>query len=110
MKFKHNIVKSTDRGLYIENKDFFEIPKVKNTIIENKISKILNKRKNTINFELDKEQFEKYKKWEETLPNVDFGAAGGGLHFIFTPTGLGTLIKVKRDDGYELDLTDFENW
>jgi len=59
-------------------------------------------------FELTKEQEEKYEDWRKSLPYADFGAVGGGETFHFTPTGLGTLVKVTRDDGYELDLTEWE--
>lgn len=38
------------------------------------------------------------------------GAIGGGLTYSFTPTGLGTIIKVKHSSGAELDLTFYEGW
>jgi len=65
------------------------------------------------NFTLTDQQFEKYVKWRDELENRDpkyFGAAGGGYSFIFTPTGLGEIVTVKRDDGEELDLTEWEHW
>lgn len=37
------------------------------------------------------------------------GAIGGGLTYHFTPTSLGTIVKVTYRD-QELDLTDWENW
>jgi hypothetical protein len=37
------------------------------------------------------------------------GAVGGGLTYTFTPTGIGTIIKVKSYD-FELDLTDYNNF
>lgn len=52
----------------------------------------------------------KYKKWRNKLPKKDYGAIGGGTWFMFCPTGIGTIIKVRRDDGKELDLTDVDNW
>lgn len=63
-----------------------------------------------MNFELSEEQTAKYEAWHKTLKRVDYGAAGGGYSFIFTPTGLGDIIKVRRDDGEELDLTEIEKW
>lgn len=59
-------------------------------------------------FELTEEQVKKYKEWRATLPKADFGAVGGGTSFIFTPTGIGTIVFAKRDDGYEIDLTEWE--
>jgi len=38
-----------------------------------------------------------------------FGAIAGGMTYSFTPTGLGTIIKVKYGNE-ELDLTDYDNW
>jgi len=63
------------------------------------------------NFELTDEQMEKWEEWKETLPKLDeghFGAVGGGYSFEFTPTGIGTLVKAKRADGHEIDLTEWE--
>jgi hypothetical protein len=61
-------------------------------------------------FELSEEQNKKFASWYDSLPDAYYGAVGGGLHFVFTPTGLGTIVCVKRDDGYEIDLTDWENF
>lgn len=64
--------------------------------------------KETMNFELSKNQEDKYKQWRKSLPPVDYGAIGGGYSFQFIPTGLGSIIKVVRDDGHEIDLTEDE--
>lgn len=37
-------------------------------------------------------------------------AIGGEFTYCFTPTGLGTIVKVKHYQGEELDLTDYESW
>lgn len=37
------------------------------------------------------------------------GAIGGDVKYCFTPTSLGTVVKVESW-GYILDLTDYENW
>lgn len=66
-------------------------------------------------FELDNKQMEKYINWYNkhkqncSLHQKD-GAIGGRESFVFTPTGLGIIIKVKCACGGELDLTDYENW
>jgi hypothetical protein len=59
-----------------------------------------------MDFELTPEQEQKYQEWEDTLP-IDYSKA---ITFHFTITGIGTVVKVSRDDGYELDLTEWENW
>ena len=60
---------------------------------------------------LDEGQKERYAKWINDLPECpDSGAIGGSYTWSFTPTGLGMIIKIKRFDGYELNLTDVENW
>jgi len=61
-------------------------------------------------FKLTNEQEQKYKNWRKSLPKAYFGAVGGGYTFHFTPTGIGTIVKVTRDDGFELELTEWENW
>jgi len=66
-------------------------------------------------FELSESQLERYDRWKESLPKLDsghFGAAGGGYWFKFIPTGIGTIVKVGRDDCPEndLDLTDWDGF
>ncbi len=66
-------------------------------------------------FELTDEQEKKYEEWRESLPYLDeghFGAAGGGYSFVFTPTGLGMLVKATRadNDAHEIDLTEWEHF
>jgi len=40
-----------------------------------------------------------------------YGAIGGGLTFSFTPTGLGTVVKVTESLTKEtIDLTDYGQW
>lgn len=60
-------------------------------------------------FTLGEEETKKFLEWKETLPKREAGAIGGAFTFFFTPTGLGTITKVKYFDDYELDLTD-DNW
>ena len=88
-----------------------------------------------MNFSLTKEDYAKIDKWltEVVYPpivaeqkkdpeiagllfkssnGVEYpyeGAIGGGLTYHFTPTSLGTIVKVTYRD-QELDLTDWENW
>ena len=46
--------------------------------------------------------------WDEGFPYG--GAIGGGLTYEFSPTSLGLVTKVRYHGGYELDLTDYEDW
>jgi hypothetical protein len=47
--------------------------------------------------------------WEMGYPYT--GTIGGGTTFEFTPTGLGTVVRVKDAiTGEELDLTDYDFW
>ncbi len=57
-------------------------------------------------FTLDEEQTTKFDKWrkekKDTLPQA---AIGGAYSYIFTPTGIGTIVVVECVDGTKLDLT-----
>lgn len=47
--------------------------------------------------------------WESGYPYG--GAIGGSLTFMFTPTGLGVVTKVRDAfTGQELDLSDYGDW
>ncbi len=61
-------------------------------------------------FELTEKQYKKFLKWYKKQPKHDYGAIGGGYSFIFTPTGLGHIIKARTDDGNEIDLTEIDKW
>ena len=69
--------------------------------------------KSKMSFELYESQFKKYVEWHEKLEETNpkyYGAAGGGYSFIFTPTGIGDIVRVRRDEGEELDLTEEDTW
>jgi hypothetical protein len=61
-------------------------------------------------FELDEEQVKKYQAWRKKLKKLPPATIGGGETFCFTPTGLGTAVTVKRVDGEEINLTDYDKW
>lgn len=47
--------------------------------------------------------------WEDGYPYT--GASGGDLTYMFTPTSLGIVVKVKYGLTEEIiDLSDYENW
>lgn len=52
-------------------------------------------------FSLTESQTQKYIKWRLSLPKK----ADSKYEFIFTPSAIENVL-VKRDDGYELDLTE----
>lgn len=44
-------------------------------------------------------------------PQAYYGAIGGELTYLFTPTSLGVVVRVKHAvTGAELDLTDYASW
>lgn len=60
-------------------------------------------------FKLNKEQVAKYQEWDKKHPSEYIATIGGGTNFIFTPTGLGVVVTVKKiiDGGIlTLDLTE----
>jgi hypothetical protein len=66
-------------------------------------------------FHLTTEQVRRYKVWQSTLVTADtkMGAIGGAFSFVFIPTTLGTIVKVRfscNGKESELDLTDYSEW
>lgn len=61
-------------------------------------------------FHLTKEQLQKCVKWKNSLPKKHFGAIQGEYSFVFTETTLGEIVKVKRVDGFEIDITDYDSF
>ena len=66
-------------------------------------------------FKIDDEQMKKLKSWIEIHRTTCWyfknpGAIGGGLSYIFTPTGIGESLKVKCICGEQIDLTDMDKW
>lgn len=59
-------------------------------------------------FELSDRQWRLARKWMEENQKSS-GAIGGQFSFVFTPTSLGMIVKVKDADS-ELDLTDYDLW
>ena len=55
-------------------------------------------------------QLEQLEKWKATLPKPPLTAIGGEFTYSYTPTGLGTVVRVKNWDGREIDLTDYDEW
>jgi hypothetical protein len=61
-------------------------------------------------FELTEKQLKQLKEWQDELEPLKVGGIGGGTWFMFCPTGLGNIVKVRREDGQEIDLTDTDSW
>lgn len=62
-------------------------------------------------FYLDVKQLVSFNKWHKEHKQVCeltyAGAIGGRLTYSFTPTGLGTVVRVKCACDEEIDLTDY---
>ena len=67
---------------------------------------------NIMSFYLNENDKVKLHKWREEHDSGCFiqykGAIGGGLTYCFTPTSIGTVIKVKCACGEEIDLTNYD--
>jgi len=66
-----------------------------------------------MSFSLDEKQELKLSKWKKKhIKKCKSRPSTEGVRFtyIFTPTGLGMIIKVKCLCGKEINLTDSTNW
>lgn len=61
-------------------------------------------------FELTDKQVEKIKKFHPKCKKKYTGSIGGGMKYIFEPTGLGNIETFICVCGKELDLTDVSKW
>ena len=64
-------------------------------------------------FELTQKEIKRKNKFLKKHPVDYHGAVGGGYSIKFTPTGIGTLVRVIVKSGnkkYSKDITDFESW
>jgi predicted Zn-dependent peptidase len=71
-------------------------------------------------FELDDAQTKKLYEWlkeqESKAESIQgrepyYGATGGQLTYMFTPTNLGVVVKVKHEyTKAVIDLSEYENW
>jgi hypothetical protein len=60
---------------------------------------------------LDEEDRKKLDNWINQQPDKPTGATGGRLQYIFIPTTLGLVFKVKDSlTKDEIDLTHYEDW
>ncbi len=62
---------------------------------------------NKMTFNITEEQEKKIQKWKKKnkINSLDFGATGGGIEYVFIPTGLGMIIEIRCRDKV-LDLTE----
>lgn len=61
-------------------------------------------------FEIEEEQEEKLNEWMKSLPKAKNSTIGGAYTYEFTPTGIGLSLIVRRVDGHEIDLTEYDKW
>ena len=65
---------------------------------------------------LNDEECKKFNVWDKEhiktckIYNGGSGAIGGRMTYCFTPTSLGTVVKVKCACGEEVDVTAYEMW
>ncbi len=58
-----------------------------------------------------KVKWDKVEEWSRKHKQVYTGAIGGRYTYSFTPTGLGTIVKIHDPITDEtLDVTDYESW
>ena len=55
-------------------------------------------------------EVEQNKQWAAKHGRVYYGAIGGSLTYSFSPTSIGTIIKVSHVNGNELDVSDYQDW
>ncbi|OGY62855.1 MAG: hypothetical protein A2745_01335 [Candidatus Harrisonbacteria bacterium RIFCSPHIGHO2_01_FULL_44_13] len=60
------------------------------------------------------EEVKKLSEWKEThrcrYRGKTGGAIGGKITYCFTPTTIGTIIRVECACGKDIDLTDYDGW
>ena len=63
-------------------------------------------------FTISPEEWKKFDEWVKTKDLKSYtGAIGGRWTYSFTPTNLGTIVKVKDQLlGDEIDITDYSDW
>lgn len=60
-------------------------------------------------FSLNLKEYEKLSEWKEKIK--DLYGEYGTYTYSFTPTGIGSSIRVKSHlTGLELDITDVDSW
>lgn len=65
------------------------------------------------NFSLTPQQSEEVNNWLEKheCKQIDAGAIGGAFSYIFTPTGLGVIEKIRCNICLEiLDVSEYDEW
>ena len=62
-----------------------------------------------LNFIITEEEAEKITRWKDALPPpiTDVFGEAYCYEYVFYPTGLGVIKRIRRMDGFELDLTDY---
>lgn len=63
-------------------------------------------------FSLTLQQEEKLAEWCKSKDLSAYtGACGGRFTYLFTPTNLGIIVKIKDElDQTEVDVTDYDSW
>ncbi len=63
-----------------------------------------------MNFELTAAEVARVEAWKKQFDSWPQGVSGGTFTYIFIPTSIGMIVKVRHASGAELDLTDYSAW
>ncbi len=61
-------------------------------------------------FHLSEAQITKFINWKSELPYKYFGCDSDGITIEFPGCSIGQIVKAKRADGHEIDLTEWETF
>lgn len=61
-------------------------------------------------FHLSEKQWDMYNKWVKSLPYKYYGPINDGIKIIFTNCSIGVMVKAQREEGEEIDLTDWDTF
>lgn len=61
-------------------------------------------------FHLSEQQWEKFDKWRDSLPDKYYGVDSNGITIYFPQCSIGIIVRARRDEGEEIDLTDWDNF
>jgi hypothetical protein len=65
----------------------------------------------TITFTMSDLEYQRFEEWRLKMKKKYSQSTDGGTYtFMFTPTGIGADIVIKRSTGEEINVTDHDSW
>ena len=61
-------------------------------------------------FNLTEKQWKKFFEWKKSLPYKYYGSDSNGITIYFPQSSIGYIVISKREEGEEIDLTDWDNF